>query len=205
MSDDVVGGTKAVEVRSQIPIVVEDDRVLGIDVEKVLQVEDLKSVVVSLGANVDVVFDDLHVSPADDASVCVQSAKVCEFAVLADFHECNTIGVANNTELAAFLRSPSPDVVAPFSGGAQVFVRNEVQKVDILARVLASKAVLALCGGCSLLVLLVTIEGTACSSLLPRLQLELHHVLHSCSSRHSSGAEQASSKSSGELHDSIYS
>ena len=156
--------------------------------------------VVSLGADVDVVFDDLHVSPADNAGVCVQSAKVCEFAVLADFNECNTIGMAHNAELAALLGSPSPDVVASFSGGTQVFVGDEVQKVDILARVLASKAVLALCCGGSLLVLLVAIEGTARSSLLPRLQLELHHVFHSCCSSHGSGAEQASSEGSGELH-----
>jgi hypothetical protein len=200
VGDKVVRCTEAVKVGGQIPSIVENDRVLGVNVEKLVQIEDLQAVVVRLGTDVGVVLDDLDVSPADGLGVSVQSAEEAELALLADFDKCNAVSVSYNAKLAALLGSPAPDIVASLASSTQVFVADEVQKVDVFARVLASHAVLALGRGGALLVSPVAIEGTGCSSLLPGLGLERHHFLHGCGGGHSSGAEQAGGQGSGELH-----
>jgi hypothetical protein len=201
VGDKVVRGTEAGEVSGEIPGIVENDRVLGVDVEQLVQVEDLHAVVVRLGTDVGVVLDDLDVSPADGLGDSVQPAKEAELALLSDLDKGNAVSVAHDSELAALLGSPSPDVVASLAGGAQVFVADEVQQVDVVAGVLASHAVLALCCGGALLVSLVAVEGTGRGSLLPGFCLERHHLLHGCAGGHSGGAEQASGQGSGEFHD----
>lgn len=105
VGNDVVGAAKAAEAGGEVAA---DAKDLGAgDGQELLEVEDLETVVRSLGANVDVVTDDLHVTPRRRNGLRVETAHVLEGAIGKNLDESGSVRLADDTELATGSRGPT--------------------------------------------------------------------------------------------------
>lgn len=141
VGDEVVGSADAGE-ESDVLLLAEG---LGLEprvppvlhVQELVEVEDLDTVATGLGANVGIVANDLDVAPAGHLGLGIEAAEICDAASeTVDLDESDTVSLANNTELAAGLGGPSPDVVASQALGTQILVAQETVHVDVVALVL---------------------------------------------------------------------
>lgn len=121
--DDVVRGSEAGE-KGDILLLAKD---LGLlDVEQLVEVKDLQSVVSGLGANIGVILDDLDVTPTDHFGLGVETTEIHERAILLELDKSDTISLADNAELTfALLGCPTPNIVADHACGAQILMTEE--------------------------------------------------------------------------------
>lgn len=159
VGNQVVAAAEAVEVSSQVAADAVGGRVLGISLLELGEVEDLKTVVGGLRANVGVVANDLDVAPGGGDGLGRETADVGQAAVRLNLDEGSAISLAEKSKLAARRGGPAPDVVTYKQGQSRsgsrygytirtdtgaavgVLVTEEALEVDVVAAVLAGLAI----------------------------------------------------------------
>jgi hypothetical protein len=85
-------------------------------------------------ANDHVVVQDSDLAPSGTNGVLSrQASKVLNLTLLGDLDECSTAELANDTELASVLGSPSPGRRTTTLGATNVGVVGKVVEVDVVA------------------------------------------------------------------------
>jgi hypothetical protein len=103
----------------KICLCVKDNGLLGVDLEKLGEVEDLDTVANSLGSDDDKVLVRADLSPLRNHRVLGQTAEVDKLTLLGDLGKGCTVVLADGDELTAVVRGPSPGGRTPASGAAK--------------------------------------------------------------------------------------
>lgn len=99
--------SEVVEPSSEVLRRVEGLGLLGVQLQELLEVEDLHSVVCTLGSDEEVVAKRLHLVPDDRRGLSGKAAKVLKLTLLGDFCESSAVGLTNGNKLAALV-CPTP-------------------------------------------------------------------------------------------------
>lgn len=116
---------------SKVLLCVKDNRLLGVDLEKLGKVEDLNTVTNSLRSDDDIVLVCADLSPLRRLRVLGQTAKVDKLTLLGDLGKGCAVVLADGNELTAIVGGPSPRRRTPTSGAAKSAVAQERVKIGL--------------------------------------------------------------------------
>jgi hypothetical protein len=112
-------------VTSKVLLCVKDNGLLGVDLEKLGEVEDLDTVTNSLGSDDDVVLVCADLSPLRRLRVLGQTAEVDKLTLLGDLGKGCAVVLADGDELTTIVGGPSPGGRTPAPGTAKSAVAQE--------------------------------------------------------------------------------
>ena len=101
-------GKQSVEVASKVLLGIEDHGLLGINFQKLLEVEDLNTVADGFGSDDDVILVAADLTPLGRRRVLRKTAEVDELALLGDLCEGGSVVLADGDEFTAIVRCPAP-------------------------------------------------------------------------------------------------
>ena len=93
---------------SKILLRIEDHGLLGINLQKLLEVKDLNTVTDSFGSDDDVVLVAADLAPLRRRRVLRKTTEVDELTLLGDLCEGGSVVLADGDEFAAIVRCPAP-------------------------------------------------------------------------------------------------
>jgi len=99
---------KSVEVASKVLLGVKDDRLLGVDLQKLGKIKDLDTVADGLRSDDDIVLVSADLTPLGRLRVLGQTAEVDELTLLGDLGEGGSVVLADGDEFTAVVGCPSP-------------------------------------------------------------------------------------------------
>jgi hypothetical protein len=122
------------KVASEILLRVKDNWALGVDLEKLLHVEDLNTVTDGFGSDDDVVLVRADLAPLGGDRVLGQTTKVDELSLLGDFCERSAVVLTDSDKLPSGIGSPSPRGRASTAGATKRSVAQERVKISLETR-----------------------------------------------------------------------
>lgn len=115
----------------KVRLCVKDNGLLGVDLKKLGEVEDLDTVTNSLGSDDDKVLVGADLSPLRNHRVLGQTAEVDKLTLLGDLGKGCTVVLADSNELTAVVGGPSPGGRTPASGAAKSAVAQERVQIGL--------------------------------------------------------------------------
>lgn len=134
VDNNVVGTAnrqKSVEVASKVLLGVKDDRLLGVDLQKLGKIKDLDTVADGLRSDDDIVLVSADLTPLGRLRVLGQTAEVDELTLLGDLGEGGSVVLADGDEFTAVVGCPAPGGGASASGAAESGVAEEGVEVGL--------------------------------------------------------------------------
>ena len=129
-TDNSLAFGKVVEPGSEVLRRIESLRLLRVQLEQLLEVEDLNSVTFTLGTDKEVVTQGLHLVPDDRRCLSRKATKVLELTLLGDLRKSSTIGLTNSNELTSLVRpTPRTRSLRDWRRVAKLLVRLEVIQI----------------------------------------------------------------------------